>query len=209
MWNVNIRKGTIWNVKSLNQYDYNFPGMKFCGGRVLILSAYTDQNDNKIFTYLEVTDRKKVDKYYIDINKDKFAVELNTIQTGDQRALESFVEAVSFTDMNKVIKAARDHFNLHNYKEDKKPRKTEEDLEIPQQRIYKFGIDVYVTENEHVHVNDAKKILLSKEAKDDIIYNSNTEEDIRILCDKYKIYPIKAIKEIKSRLVYQHKQKEG
>lgn len=209
MWNVNIRKGTIWNVKSLNQYDYNFPGMKFCGGRVLILSAYTDQNDNKIFTYLEVTDRKKVDKYYIDINKDKFAVELNTIQTGDQRALESFVEAVSFTDMNKVIKAARDHFNLHNYKEDKKTRKTEEDLEIPQQRIYKFGIDVYVTENEHVHVNDAKKILLSKEAKDDIIYNSNTEEDIRILCDKYKIYPIKAIKEIKSRLVYQHKQKEG
>lgn len=209
MWNVNIRKGTIWNVKSLNQYDYNFPGMKFCGGRVLILSAYTDQNDNKIFTYLEVTDRKKVDKYYIDINKDKFAVELNTIQTGDQRALESFVEAVSFTDMNRVIKAARDHFNLHNYKEDKKPRKTEEDLEIPQQRIYKFGIDVYVTENEHVHVNDAKKILLSKEAKDDIIYNSNTEEDIRILCDKYKIYPIKAIKEIKSRLVYQHKQKEG
>lgn len=209
MWNVNIRKGTIWNVKSLNQYDYNFPGMKFCGGRVLILSAYTDQNDNKIFTYLEVADRKKADKYYIDINKDEFSVELNTIQTGDQRALESFVEAVSFTDMNRVIKAARDHFNLHNYKEDKRPRKTQEELEIPQQRIYKFGIDVYVTENEHVHVNDAKKIILSQQAKNDIIYNSNTEEDIRILCDKYKIYPIKAVKEIKSRLVYQHKQKEG
>ena len=209
MWNVNIRKGTIWNVKSLNQYDYNFPGMKFCGGRVLILSAYTDVNNNKIFTYLEVSDRKKADKYYIDINKDKFAVELNTIQTGDQRALESFVDNVSFLDMNKVIKAARDHFNLHNYKEDKRPRKNKEEQEIPQQRIFKFGIDVYVTENEHVHINDAKKILLSPEAKNDIIYNSKTDQDIEILCEKYKIYPVKAIKEIRNRLVYQHKQKEG
>ena len=209
MWNVNIRKGTIWNVKSLNQYDYNFPGMKFCGGKVLILSAYTDQNDNKIFTYLDITDRRKADKYYIDISKDKFTVELNTIQTGDQRALESFVDNVSFLDMNRVIKAARDHFNLHNYKEDKKPKKSEEELEIPQQRIFKFGIEVYVTENEHVHINPSKKILLSQEAKDDIIYNSKTDEDIRILCDKYKIYPIKAIKEIRNRLIYQHKQKEG
>ena len=209
MWNVNIRKGTIWNVKSLNQYDYNFPGMKFCGGRVLILSAYTDMNNNKIFTYLEVSDRKKADKYYIDINKDKFAVELNTIQTGDQRALESFVDNVSFLDMNKVIKAARDHFNLHNYKEDKRPRKNKEEQEIPQQRIFKFGIEVYVTENEHVHINDAKKILLSPEAKNDIIYNSKTDQDIEILCEKYKIYPVKAIKEIRNRLVYQHKQKEG
>lgn len=209
MWNVNIRKGTIWNVKSLNQYDYNFPGMKFCGGRVLILSAYTDVNNNKIFTYLEVSDRKKADKYYIDINKDKFAVELNTIQTGDQRALESFVDNVSFLDMNKVIKAARDHFNLHNYKEDKRPRKNKEEQEIPQQRIFKFGIEVYVTENEHVHINDAKKILLSPEAKNDIIYNSKTDQDIEILCEKYKIYPVKAIKEIRNRLVYQHKQKEG
>ena len=209
MWNVNIRTGTIWNVKSLNQYDYNFPGMKFCGGRVLILSAYTDVNNNKIFTYLEVSDRKKADKYYIDINKDKFAVELNTIQTGDQRALESFVDNVSFLDMNKVIKAARDHFNLHNYKEDKRPRKNKEEQEIPQQRIFKFGIEVYVTENEHVHINDAKKILLSPEAKNDIIYNSKTDQDIEILCEKYKIYPVKAIKEIRNRLVYQHKQKEG
>lgn len=209
MWNVNIRKGTIWNVKSLNQYDYSFPGMRFCGGRVLILSAYTDVSGNKIFTYLDIHERKKLDRIYIGIDKDKYFVELNTIQTGDQRALESFVDHVSFTDMNNVIKAARDHFHLHNYKEDKRPRKTEEEKEIPQQRIYKFGIDVYVTENEHVHVNDAKKIILSADAKQDIIYNSATDEDIRALCDKYKIYPMKAIKEIKSRLVYQHKQKEG
>ena len=45
--------------------------------------------------------------------------------------------------------------------------------------------------------------------KKDIIYNSKTDEDIRLLCDKYKIYPIKAIKEIRNRLIYQHKQKEG
>lgn len=209
MWNINIRKGTIWNVKSLNQYDYSFPGMKFCGGRVLILSAYTDIAGNKIFTYLDIHDRKKLDRIYIDIDKDKYSVELNTIQTGDQRALESFVSDVSFVDMNRVIKAARDHFNLHNYKEDKRPRKTSDELEVPQQRLYKFGIDVYVTENEHVYVNDAKKIILSAQAKQDIIYNSATDEDIQALCNKYKIYPMKAIREIKSRLVYQHKQKEG
>lgn len=209
MWNVNIRKGSIWTTKSLNQYeDLNYRGMRFGNKKVLILSAYTDINGNKIFTYLDIPDKKHNGYIYVNINKDKYYVEIDTIQTGDQRALEEFIDNVSISDMNKVIKEARQHFNLQNFKEDKKIIRKEED-EVYQQRIFKFGIDVYVTENENVKIDKSKKIILSSKAKDDIIYNSKTDEDIRILCDKYKIYPIKAMKEIRNRLAYQHKQKEG
>ena len=193
MWNINIRKGTIWSIKSLNEYDDYYEGMKYGSYKVLILSAYTNQYNEKIFTYLEIPNRKRDNKIYVDIssNKELYSVELNTIMTGNQQALDNFIGSVSISDMNKVI------------------NKKIEDEDIPQQRLFKFGIDVYVTENENVHVNEAKKIILSKEAKEDIIYNSKTDEDIRLLCDKYKIYPIKAIKEIRNRLIYQHKQKEG
>ena len=78
-----------------------------------------------------------------------------------------------------------------------------------QKNIEKFGITVYITENEDVKLTKSNKIKLSKKAKEDIIYNSKTDEDIKILCEKYSIYPIKAIKEIRNRLIYQHKQNEG
>lgn len=212
MWNINIRKGTIWSIKSLNEYDDYYEGMKYGSYKVLILSAYTNQYNEKIFTYLEIPNRKRDNKIYVDIssNKEQYSVELNTLMTGDQNALDHFIGSVSISDMNKVIKEARNHFNLQNYKEDRKvTTKKIEDEDIPQQRLFKFGINVYITENENVHINKAKKIILSKKAKEDIIYNSKTDEDIRLLCDKYKIYPMKAIKEIRNRLVYQHKQKEG
>lgn len=78
-----------------------------------------------------------------------------------------------------------------------------------QQRIHKFGIDVFITENDDVKISKSEKLILSNSAKQDIIYNSNTESDIRHLSDKYQIFPVKAIKEIRNRLVYRHKQKEG
>ena len=49
MWNINIRKGTIWSIKSLNEYDDYYEGMKYGSYKVLILSAYTNQYNEKIF----------------------------------------------------------------------------------------------------------------------------------------------------------------
>ena len=92
---------------------------------------------------------------------------------------------------------------LNNKEENKSINNTKQEM------IHKFGINVFVTQNKDVKLSKSKKLILSKKAKDDIIYNSKTDEDIRNLCDKYQIYPIKAIKEIKNRLVYQHRQKEG
>jgi len=135
-------------------------------------------------------------------------VELDILQTGDQRSLETYKATINNDDLNSVIKDVKDYFNLH-IKRERSIKSKQKEIEIPQQRIYKFGINVYVTENEHVKVNSKKQIILTKEAKDDIIYNSQTDEQIRILCDKYKIYPLKAIKEIRNRLIYQHKQNEG
>lgn len=210
MWNIYLRRGTIWSVKSINQYDEIYEGMSAGLSYVLILSIFTDQYNNQKFTYLKAReyDYKKEERYYmpIQIESKTWYIELDNLKIGDQRALNSYETTVSNNDLNKIIKSAKEYFNLNIKKE--KEIKVEE-KEIPQQRIYKFGIDVYVTENEHVSVNSKKQIILSKEAKDDIIYNSQTDEQIRDLCDKYKIYPLKAIKEIRNRLVYQHKQNEG
>lgn len=210
MWNVYLRRGTIWSVKSINQYDEIYEGMSAGLNYVLILSIFKDQYNNQKFTYLKVReyDYKKTERFYIPIQIENktWYVELDNLKTGDQRALELYEATVSNENLNNIIKSAKDYFNL-NIKKEKQPKI--EEKEIPQQRIYKFGIDVYVTENEHVSVNSKKQIILSKEAKNDIIYNSQTDEQIRTLCDKYKIYPLKAIKEIRNRLVYQHKQNEG
>ena len=210
MWNIYLKRGNIWSVKSINQYEQHYEGMSAGSCYVLILSAYKDQFDEYKFTYLKVRENNYGNRSYhrIKVKDNYMYVELDTLQTGDQRALESYKSSISNDDLNDIIKAAKDHFNL-NIKREKINKSKEIEKEIPQQRIYKFGIDVYVTENEHVHISPKKQILLSKEAKDDIIYNSKTDEQIRILCDKYKIYPLKAIKELRNRLVYQHKQNEG
>ena len=216
MWNIYLKRGTIWSVKSINQYEQTYEGMNAGSCYVLILSVYTDQYQNSKFTYIKLkeNDFKKEERDYISIidneNKEWF-VDFNTLFTGDQRALELYKSNVDDNSFNIIIKEIKNHFNLNviRQKQSISKEKSKEEFEIPQQRIYKFGIDVYVTENEHVKVNSKKQIILTKEAKDDIIYNSQTDDQIRILCDKYKIYPLKAIKEIRNRLVYQHKQNEG
>lgn len=213
MWNIYLKRGTIWSVKSINQYEQSYEGMSAGLCYVLILSVYIDQYQNHKFTYIKLkeNDFKKEERDYISItdneNKEWF-VDFNSLFTGDQRALELYKSSIDNNTFNIIIKEIKNHFNLNIIKEKQSVIK-EKEFEVPQQRIYKFGIDVYVTENEHVTVNSKKQIILSKEAKDDIIYNSKTEDQIRILCDKYKIYPIKAIKEIRNRLIYQHKQNEG
>ena len=213
MWNIYLKRGTIWSVKSINQYEQSYEGMSAGLCYVLILSVFIDQYQNHKFTYIKLkeNDFKKEERNYISItdneNKDWF-VDFNSLFTGDQRALELYKSSIDNNTFNIIIKEIKNHFNLNIIKEKRSVIK-EKEFEVPQQRIYKFGIDVYVTENEHVKVNSKKQIILSKEAKDDIIYNSKTEDQIRILCDKYKIYPIKAIKEIRNRLIYQHKQNEG
>ena len=210
MWNIFLKQGTIWSVKSINQYEEHFEGMSAGASFVLILSAFTDEFQRSKFTYLKVkqTDYGERSFYRIKVNNDYMYVELDNLHTGDQRSLSEYKATISQEDLNNVIKATKDHFNL-NIKRERTVKVKEDEIEVPQQRIYKFGIDVYVTENEHVKVNSKKQIILSKEAKDDIIYNSKTDDQIRVLCDKYKIYPLKAIKEIRNRLVYQHKQNEG
>lgn len=215
MWNNQIRKGSLWTVKSLNEYEEQYEGMTFGNTMVLILSAYYDAQINKrIFTYLKISNVKKDDTKYIPAvinNKTKY-IEIANLYTGDQRALDTYITQFSYNFLNDIITQVKDYFDLHKKKEKEITRvkpKEEKSNENGQQRIYKFGIDIYVTENEDVKISKTKKLILSNKAKEDIIYNSKTNEDIRILSDKYQIFPTKAIREIRNRLVYQHKQKEG
>lgn len=211
MWNINLKRGTVWTTKSINQYEICYDGMT-CGSiKVLLLSVYTDVTGNEIYTYLKVFDREKANRQCtpITLNNKTVYVELHELLTGDQRSLEAFVGNVSIPDVNRVVEEAKTHFNLYKEKEKKVKPVEKIDYKSCQQKIFKFGIDIYVTESDDVKISKSKKLTLSQRCKNDIIYNSKTDEDIRILCDKYSIYPVKAIREIKNRLVYQHKQKEG
>lgn len=212
MWNYNIKSGSIWTVKSineLNETDTIYDGMTYGSSFVLILSAFNDIDNMKKFTYLKVykCKRKNRTMMQLTINNTIYYIELDELKTGDQRSLDKYIDKLDIIQIQNVVKAAKDYFNLHSKK---KPntKQMSDSTDEPQQRIHKFGIDVLVTENENVKLDKNNKIKLSKYAKQDIIYNSKTDEDIKNLCYKYKIFPIKAMKEIKNRLVYQHKQKD-
>lgn len=206
MWNVNVRKSAIWTVKSINEYDEYYKGMSCGTSQVLIVSSYLDADGVRKFTYLKVFDTPLANWYYMKVKlKDKIKyVRIDELQTGDQRCLETYLGYINFNDFINIVNVAKEKSTYINKKYEEQPK-----VETKQQKIHKFGIDVYVTENDYVHISEKGKLILSKEAKEDIIYNSSTDEEVRDLCSKYQIYPVKAIKEIRNRLVYQHKQKEG
>lgn len=54
MWNIYIRRGSIWSVKSINQYETAYEGMSAGPSLVLILSAYKNQYGESKFTYLKI-----------------------------------------------------------------------------------------------------------------------------------------------------------
>ena len=222
MWNVNFRRGCIWTVKSCNSYENNYLGMMFGSINILILSAFVDENGISKYTYLKITKYKSPNRLYktIYIGDKEVYVLIDEVLTGDRRALESFNMELDLDVFNDIMLTVKQYFNLKPVKTLKnlstfsticrKPKKidnTEIALKKGQQLIHKFGIDIYVTENEDVHITDTKRIILSQKAKEDIIYNSTTKEDINTLCNRYQIYPEKTIREIKNRLVYQYKHK--
>lgn len=216
MWNQHMIKGAIWVTKSRNEFENEFyEGMTFGPTWILILSAFLNENNNRKFTYLKILNYKRPDKHYIEINIDSKPryIEIDNIYTGEQKALNHLIYILDTDTINLIIEDIKNYYSLTPIKKSNINKEiineSNPDEESIQQRIFKFGINIFVTENEHVKISKTKKIILSKEAREDIILNSQTDEDIRNLSDKYKIYPVKAIREIKNRLVYQHKQKEG
>lgn len=214
MWNVNIKRGAIWSTKSINQYEDNYIGMTAGTSLILIVNAFIDEYGNRKIVYFKISNicpKLSLTKSIIINNYTKYIV-LDNIFTGQQEALDSFVANVSSIEMTDIIKTANKYFNLTMHTKNIETKNIETKntaINSCQRRIYKFGIDIYVTENDNVTISESNKLILSESAKQDIIYNSKTDEDIRILCDKYMIYPAAAIRNIRNRLVYQHKQKEG
>ena len=221
MWNVNFRRGTIWEVKSINECDKDYYGVGFNNHLILMLSVFTDESGKQKYTYLTIDDRKTFKyKTYIDIDMKNCIkyVEIDRLLTGEILSLKRYICDIQNVDLDKILNSLKIQFNIF------RPRQKEMDMvtiikntkqkpkltSIPdnnQQKLYKFGIEIFVTPNEDVTITKSKKLTLSDKAKLDIINNSQTESDLAILCEKYQIYPIKAIREIRNRLVYQFKQK--
>ena len=213
MWNINFKRGTIWRVKSVSEYTENYQSMGFTPYNVLIMSTFIDENNVFKFTYLILNNRRDYDyKTYIDIIvKDKLQyAEVDRLLTGDFRALDYYIGTLSEIKMQEIEDLVKIHFSLFRKPVLRtKEIKENDKAKSKQIMIHKFGIDIYVVESNNVKISKAKKLLLSDSAREDIIYNSKTEEDIKLLSERYQIYPLKAIREIRNRLVYQHKQKEG
>lgn len=216
MWNINIQRGKIWSVKSLNEYDYNYQGMTFGMSNVLILSAFYDKTtDIKKFTYLKISKYKSPFRLYEQVileDGSTMYVQIDELSTGDQRALGYYVGSLNFEQTNKIVEIAKQYFNLKKSKTEnyitsfKKPVKNE-GRSNNTQIIHKFGIDINVTPNQYVSISKSGRLNLDKKVKDDIVYNTNSDMEFNFISQKYGISPIKAIHEIKNRLVYQYKNK--
>lgn len=212
MNNKDIQPGSIWMVKSLNEFDEYYNGMSLGSSRILIISVFKYNNDSIKFTYIKLSRYRKkdndVDYMELRLKNTRFFLDLSELFQGTEEALDYHIYNLQEPNYITIKDTIQSNFNiiLNNTLDS---RKIINSSKINQQRIHKFGIDIFVTENTDVKLTKNKKLILSNKAKQDIIYNSKTEEDIRILSDKYQIYPVKAIKEIRNRLVYQHKQVEG
>ena len=212
MNNKDIQPGSIWMVKSLNEFDKYYNGMSLGSSRILIISVFKHSNDSIKFTYVKLSKYRKkdnnIDYLELKLKDTKFFLDLSELFLGTEEALDYHIYNLQEPNYITIKDIIQSNFNiiLNNTLDS---RKIINSSKINQQRIHKFGIDIFVTENTDVKLTKNKKLILSNKAKQDIIYNSKTEEDIRILSDKYQIYPVKAIKEIRNRLVYQHKQVEG
>lgn len=225
MWNINLRRGAIWSTKSLNEvqeYEKVYEGMTNGHMYVLLVSVFTDPFKQHRCTYFKMSKCKPKNRLYeeIQINDKTWYVLIENLYSGDVKALDEFISSIPFEKYCFIVNSAKEYFNLkpckkENYIESiKKPVKTEprsnlEDFkgEVPIQKIHKFGIDILVKENSDVTITKSNRICLSESAKLDIVHNSKTDEDLKLLSDKYKIYPVKAIREIRNRLVYQYKHK--
>lgn len=212
MNNKDIQPGSIWMVKSLNEFDKYYNGMSLGSSRILIISVFKHNNDSIKFTYIKLSRYRKknndVDYMELRLKDTRFFLDLSELFQGTEEALDYHIYNLQESNYITIKDTIQSNFNiiLNNTLDS---RKIINNSKNNQQRIHKFGIDIFVTENTDVKLTKNKKLILSNKAKQDIIYNSKTEEDIRILSDKYQIYPVKAIKEIRNRLVYQHKQVEG
>lgn len=216
MWNVNMRRGAIWYTKSINQYEWeNYRGMSLGPKLVFIINAFTNEFGKGRFTYFKLNTSDLFEDgncIEVPINDRIYYMNIDEIYTGDQNALEEFVMKLSDEECEDVIIKARQYFNLSlknkKSKLERQALKEKKDFDSnAAERIYKFGMYIHVIPNTDVTVTDSKKLILSKKAKQDIINSSNDDEDIKELCHKYKIYPAAAIRQLKSRLVYQNKQK--
>ena len=212
MNNKDIQPGSIWMVKSLNEFDKYYNGMSLGSSRILIISVFKHSNDSIKFTYVKLSKYRKkdnnIDYLELKLKDTKFFLDLSELFQGTEEALDYHIYNLQESNYLIIKNIIQSNFNitLNNTIDS---RKIINNSKNNQQRIHKFGIDIFVTENTDVKLTKNKKLILSNKAKQDIIYNSKTDEDIRILSDKYQIYPVKAIKEIRNRLVYQHKQVKG
>ena len=70
-------------------------------------------------------------------------------------------------------------------------------------KIHKYGMDIKFVPSEDIYLLDSGRLFISKKARNYILRT----EDYEKISNKYDILPVKAIGQIRSRLVYRAKNK--
>ena len=208
MWNYNLRQGTIWALKSMNSYDEHYEGMAFGEIYVLILSVYTDENNIEKFTYLKLDKIIKNDFYtYEEIQTDegKFFINFNYINTGDRRSLERYITCLDKITIHNILNTIKTHYSFLNVKKEKDIIKTtnvnKPKFEKNLITTHKYNTVVQFIESEHIQLKK-DRFKFSQEFKNDVV-----NMDPKQISIKYNIFPLRAIKIIKSKLIYANKHK--
>ena len=104
MWNINLKSGTIWSVKSSNQYDNIYEGMSGGTKDILILSVFTDLNNMEKITYLKIDKYSKHNKKLLryEIDGSSYWFDTENLYTGDRRCLESYITTVPKIFYNQI-----------------------------------------------------------------------------------------------------------
>lgn len=207
MWNYNIKSGSIWTLKSLNEFNENYMGMRFGEQTILILSTYIDENNIEKFTYLTLDRniRYNTSLYKIvQINNMEYYINYDNVYTGDRRSLNSFISNINEIDIKEVLSMLGLHFNFGKKKKEQQVKTDIQFTHTPEfTTIHKYGMDVEFIPSKDVYLADNGRLILSDKIKRDILNDVNVDS----IAVKYQLFPQQAIRIIKSKLKYQIKHK--
>lgn len=203
MWNFNAKLGAIWTLKSLNEFDESYLGMRFGEQLVLILSTYIDEYEVEKFTYLMLDrDVKNTASLYkeIELYNKTYYINYDNIYTGDRRSLNNYLQSINENEVKEVLNMLGLHFNFFKKKKEQKIEPETTVTKIPEYTtVYKYGMNVEFIPSKDVYLASNGKLMLSDKVKQDIL---NNVEPNRISL-KYHIFPEQAVRIIKSKLKYQ------
>lgn len=111
-----IQPGSIWMVKSLNEFDKYYNGMSSGSSRILIISVFKHHNDSIKFIYIKLNKYRKkdndIDYLELKLKDTKFFLDLSELFQGTEEALDYHIYNLQESNYLTIKDMIQSNFNI-------------------------------------------------------------------------------------------------